>query len=102
MTLEAILVFLSKKAVHTNYTTILNDPVRYCIHNNEELRIVYVACTRPKKLLWIAVPKDDIECWRNKLFLEKKRIIVYNRWKKWAVSKVILPENYYFPGGLYQ
>jgi hypothetical protein len=39
---------------------------------------------------------------RNKLFLEKKRIIVYNRWKKWAVSKVILPENYYFPGGLYQ
>lgn len=71
MTLEAILVFLSKKAVHTNYTTILNDPVRYCIHNNEELRIVYVACTRPKKLLWIAVPKDDIECWRNKLFLEQ-------------------------------
>lgn len=71
MTLEAVLVFLSKKAVHTNYTTILNDPVRYCIHNNEELRIVYVACTRPKKLLWIAVPKDDIECWRNKLFLQQ-------------------------------
>lgn len=70
MTLEAILVFLSKKAVQTNYTTILNDSVRYCIHNNEELRIVYVACTRPKKLLWIAVPSDDVECWRNKLFLE--------------------------------
>lgn len=68
MTLEAILVFLSKKAVHTNYTTILNDSVRYNIHNNEELRIVYVACTRPKKLLWIAVPFDDIECWRNRLF----------------------------------
>ncbi len=68
MTLEAILVFLSTKAVHTNYTTILNDSVRYNIHNNEELRIVYVACTRPKKLLWIAVPSDDFECWRNKLF----------------------------------
>ena len=70
MTLEAILVFLSKKAVHTNYTTILNDSVRYNIHNNEELRIVYVACTRPKKLLWIAVPSDDIDCWKNKLLEE--------------------------------
>lgn len=68
MTLEAVLVFLSKKAAHTNYTTILNDP-GYCIDNNEELRIVYVACTRPKKLLWIAVPSDDIDCWRNKLSL---------------------------------
>lgn len=68
MTLEAVLVFLSKKAVHTNYTTILNDSVRHSIQNNEELRIVYVACTRPKKLLWIAVPSDDIECWTNKLF----------------------------------
>lgn len=68
MTLEAILVFLSKKAVHTNYTTVLNNPAKYSVDNNEELRIVYVACTRPKKLLWIAVPSDDIDCWRNKLF----------------------------------
>ena len=68
MTLEAVLVFLSKKAVQTNYTTILNDSAKYNIHNNEELRIVYVACTRPKKLLWIAVPSDDIDCWRSKLF----------------------------------
>lgn len=69
MTLEAVLVFLSKKAAQTNYTTILNDSARYNIVNNEELRIVYVACTRPKKLLWIAVPSDDIDCWRNKLSL---------------------------------
>ena len=68
MTLEAILVFLSKKAVSTNYATILNNPEKYSVNNNEELRIVYVACTRPKKLLWIAVPSDDIDCWRNKLF----------------------------------
>lgn len=68
MTLEAILVFLSKKAVHTNYATILNNPAKYSVDNNEELRIVYVACTRPKKLLWIAVPSDDVECWTNKLF----------------------------------
>ena len=41
--------------------------LKYCIHNNEELRIVYVACTRPEKLLWVAVPADDIDCWRKKL-----------------------------------
>ena len=70
MTLEAILVFLTKNAANKSYVNILNNPAQNSIHNNEELRIVYVACTRPKKLLWIAVPKDDIECWRNKLFLE--------------------------------
>lgn len=67
MTLEAILVFLSKKAVRTNYATILNNPAKYSVDNNEELRIVYVACTRPKKLLWIAVLADDLECWKAKL-----------------------------------
>ncbi len=70
MTLEAVLVFLSKKAGRTNYTTILRDSIRYNIDNTEELRIVYVACTRPKKLLWIAVPSEDIDCWRNRLFGE--------------------------------
>lgn len=69
MTLEAVLVFLTKKAAHTNYTTILNDSTNYGIANSEELRIVYVACTRPKKLLWIAVPSDDIDCWKDKLSL---------------------------------
>lgn len=54
--------------VSTNYATILNNPAKYSVDNNEELRIVYVACTRPKKMLWIAVPSDDIDCWRNKLF----------------------------------
>ena len=69
MTLEAILVFLSKKAGHTNYTTFLKNPERMGITDNEELRIVYVACTRPKKLLWIAVPSDDIDIWKDKLSL---------------------------------
>ncbi len=68
MTLEAILVFLTKKAANKNYVNILNNPSQNSIRNNEELRIVYVACTRPKKLLWIAVPSEDIECWTNKLF----------------------------------
>lgn len=68
MTLEAILVFLTKKAANKSYVNILKNPAQNGIHNNEELRIVYVACTRPKKLLWIAVPSDDIDCWRNRLF----------------------------------
>ena len=48
----------------------LNDPAQKNIQNKEELRIVYVACTRPKKLLWIAVPKEDVAYWRDKLFEE--------------------------------
>lgn len=68
MTLEAILVFLKKKSGTKNYVTILEQtPEQNSIQDNEELRIVYVACTRPKKLLWLAVPIDDLECWRNKL-----------------------------------
>ena len=69
MTLEAVLVFLSKKAGHTNYTTLLKKLGKNGIADNEELRIVYVACTRPKKLLWIAVPSDDIDIWKDKLSL---------------------------------
>jgi DNA helicase-2/ATP-dependent DNA helicase PcrA len=61
MSLDAILVFLKKKAVSTNYTTILKS-------DNEEKRVVYVAFSRPRKLLWIVVPNDDIDCWRNFLY----------------------------------
>lgn len=68
MTLEAILVFLSQKGGNRCYAKMLNDPAQQNIQNNEELRIVYVACTRPKKLLWIAVPKDNVAYWRDKLF----------------------------------
>ena len=70
MTLEAILVFLTKKGGNGGYVKMLNDPAQKNIQNKEELRIVYVACTRPKKLLWIAVPKEDVAYWRDKLFEE--------------------------------
>lgn len=70
MTLEAILVFLTKKGGNGSYVKMLNDPAQKNIQNKEELRIVYVACTRPKKLLWIAVPKEDVAYWRDKLFEE--------------------------------
>jgi len=67
MTLEAILVFLLKKD-HSNYVTLLKQNYNELTsQNQEQLRIVYVACTRPKKLLWIAVPTEDVEIWKNKL-----------------------------------
>lgn len=65
MSLDAILVFLRKKAGSTNYTTILKS-------DNEEKRVVYVAFSRPRKLLWIAVPNDDVECWRSFLYRTEK------------------------------
>lgn len=67
MTLEGILVFLVKKDVF-NYATLL--PQTYNVltpEGQEQMRIVYVACTRPKKLLWIAVPAEDVDVWTNKL-----------------------------------
>lgn len=67
MTLEAILVFLKKK-VKSNYVTLLRKNYNdLASPDQEELRIVYVACTRPKKLLWIAVPIEDVDAWKNKL-----------------------------------
>ncbi len=67
MSLEAILVFLKKKD-GSNYSTIL--PKSYNTLNpqcQEQLRVVYVACSRPKKILWIAVPEDDIDIWNDRL-----------------------------------
>ena len=69
MSLDAILVFLVKKD-HSNYSTILSQEYSMLANpNKEQLRIVYVACSRPKKILWIAVPSADIECWKSKLRL---------------------------------
>lgn len=69
MSLDAILVFLTKRD-HSNYSTIIpKDYNLLDIDNKEQIRIVYVACSRPKKLLWIAVPSEDINCWKAKLSL---------------------------------
>lgn len=67
MTLEAILVFLVKKDVF-NYATLLPKAYNALTpEGKEQMRIVYVACTRPKKLLWIAVPTEDVDVWTKKL-----------------------------------
>ena len=44
------------------YETILNDN----ISENEELRNIYVAITRPRRLLVIAVPPRDIDVWKSR------------------------------------
>ena len=34
--------------------------------NQEEMRIVYVGITRPRKVLMLAVPDEDVKDWKNK------------------------------------
>ena len=73
MSLDAILVFLQKKD-NSNYSTIINTVNRDTLSSvdSEQMRIVYVALSRPRKLLWIAVPSDDVECWKNYLKLSEQ------------------------------
>jgi len=67
-TFEATLIFLKKQgAKGKHYKTLLTQAVE--VKDSEELRIVYVGMTRPKKLLIIAVPDDaNKEAWEKKLF----------------------------------
>ena len=63
-TYDGLLVFLKKASANSDYKTILSKSYRK--HNadtikrdEEEIRIVYVACSRPKKLLWLAVYEGE-------------------------------------------
>ena len=64
-TYDAVLLFL-KKRVSKNYTTLLREFSKNLTqpYDEEEMRVVYVGITRPRKLLWVAVPEDDLEEWR--------------------------------------
>lgn len=63
--LEAVLLVLkSKGAAGKQYAKLLGSDLL----TQEELRIVYVAVTRPRKALGIAVPKSALEHWRDFLF----------------------------------
>ena len=65
-TFEAVLLFLKQKGVRKYYKTLLNNGK--ATTDNEELRIVYVGITRPKKLLVMAVPtEEDKLSWGNRL-----------------------------------
>lgn len=62
---DAVLVILKNSVFGSDYRNILKD---LNLKNNEELRIIYVALSRPKKLLYLAVPKEDCEMWNSVFF----------------------------------
>jgi superfamily I DNA/RNA helicase len=65
-TFEAVILFLKQGGLGKCYKTLLKEGK--VTTDNEELRIVYVGITRPRKLLLIAVPsKEDKLCWENRL-----------------------------------
>ena len=66
-TFDAVLLLLKQKgAFGSFYRTLLINGVK--TDSNEELRIVYVATTRPRKLLVIAVPQSEKAAWEAKFF----------------------------------
>jgi len=61
-TFDAVLLILGKKAGNkSNYTTMLTKGPKEGEH--EELRNIYVGITRPRKVLILAVPNDDVHTW---------------------------------------
>lgn len=65
-TFEAVLLFLKQKGVGSFYTTMIDKGLR--TDQEEELRIVYVGITRPRKLLVVATPNDkNLAAWKQKL-----------------------------------
>lgn len=66
-TFEAVLLFLNTK-VKKNYTTLIGEGN---FHKNEEMRNVYVAITRPRKFVMIAVPDETNKtAWKQVLGLQ--------------------------------
>jgi len=73
-TFDAVLLILKESPVRNKkYSTMLKnmknediDKREKCVRE-EELRNIYVAITRPKYLLRIAVPKDDLDLWKEYL-----------------------------------
>ena len=62
-TLDAVLLVLKKRAGRgKDYTNLFNCDIL----QNEELRVLYVAVTRARKLLILAVPDESVESWRCK------------------------------------
>lgn len=65
-TFEAVLLFLKKKGFGSHYKTMLKKGAN--TSDEEELRIIYVAMTRPRRLLTIAVPdEENLTAWKKSL-----------------------------------
>jgi len=66
-TFEAVLVVLKEKGIGKYYKTLLREYVP--ISENEELRIVYVGSTRPRRLLLLVVPDEENKAaWAARFF----------------------------------
>lgn len=62
-TFDGVLLILKKKDANgRNYTNLMN----YKIQEHEELRVLYVAMTRPRKFLVLLVPNDNLANWEHK------------------------------------
>lgn len=70
-TYDAVLLFLKMKAGQSNYSTLLCNLTNQSLTRaqREEIRLVYVACSRARRLLWIAVPNCDQDIWNKFLGL---------------------------------
>jgi len=65
-TLEAVLLFLKQKpGSGEHYRTLLANGKT--TRESEELRIPYVAMTRPRRVLVLAVPLNDMDAWCTRL-----------------------------------
>lgn len=70
---DAILVFLKKKSSAKEYKTLLSatyseTDIEKQKKDKEEIRVVYVACSRPRKILWLAVYEGEHKTiWEEKL-----------------------------------
>jgi len=68
---EAVLLILKEKSANEKYSKMINKNLA----DKEEMRIIYVAITRPKKLLVIATPEEDRKIWQTKFYgnIQKKQ-----------------------------
>ena len=65
-TFDAVLLFLIERAGQSKYVNIIKkNKTDLTKKQKEELRLIYVACSRPKRLLWVAVPTTDVQNWRE-------------------------------------
>jgi superfamily I DNA/RNA helicase len=72
-TFEAVLLVLGEKGGNSCYRNMINlnqGKKGLSEKQKEELRSVYVAITRPRKILVIAVPEKDCDVWQKKLKTE--------------------------------
>lgn len=63
---DAVLLLLGKKPGNSsNYSTMLKNGAKG--DDLEEIRNIYVAISRPRKVLIVATPEEDVELWTQKL-----------------------------------